>query len=99
MITSYEGFANEIGVFDMIFSSIDSTRMQMASADSLTPIPSPDVFKRPPPLNWRELLERPSFKRALENLYVAQTNLRGMHVHKEAEMKNFQKDFVRIRNK
>lgn len=99
MISTYERFANEIGIFDMILSDIDSSKLQMASADSLAPFPSPDVFNRPTPLNWKELLERPSFKRALENLYVAQSNLRGMHAHTEVEMKKFQKDFERIREK
>ena len=99
MISSYEKFANEIGVFDMMMSDISVEDLKRASADSLSSVPSPDIFKRPPPVNWPELLNRPSFKRSLENLYVAHLNLKRIHEDILKEMQNFQKDFVRIRHK
>lgn len=51
MLSSYEKFANEIGVFDMVMSEISVEDLKKASADSLSSVPSPDVFKRPPAVN------------------------------------------------
>ena len=99
MVSSYEKFANEIGVFDMLMSEISVEDLERASADSISFVPSPDLFKRPPSINWPELLNRPSFKRALENLFLAHSNLKRNHEEVLNEMQSFHKDFVRIRNK
>ena len=99
MVSSYEKFANEIGVFDMLMSEISVEDLERASADSISFVPSPDLFKRPPSINWPELLNCPSFKRALENLFLAHSNLKRNHEEVLNEMQSFHKDFVRIRNK
>ena len=90
MISSYETFANEVMLFDIAFSLMDTAKIGLAYQDSLVPIPPPHLFKRPEKVNWQELLARESFKKALANLYIAHQNLLQLHVDTSGKLKDFQ---------
>lgn len=79
LMTGFKDFSSTLSVFDLYLSDISEEDYERALQDSLLPLPQREDFRRPEPLNWKELYQNEEFIQQAAFIYVAHNNMRRVH--------------------
>jgi hypothetical protein len=79
LLPAFKEFSAEASPYDINLHITSDSIIQIASADSLLPLPEIDHFVRPESPPWRELYSDDEFLAKLNFLYVAHSNLLRAH--------------------